>query len=701
MRNLLIILFFVFSSVLSATTYYVSTSGSNTNNGLSTTTPWQTLQYAESRATAPGDIIALKRGDVWASTQVVAIKHGGSAGNPIIWDGSLWGSGANAVIRSSGNRSSGHDAIVNLIATSYVTFKKITVDGNNTRTFGIVIGGHSGFSNSTQNNEHHIVIDGCSILNIGNGGDYRLGLMAQTWTTDISDITIQNCILDGSDDEQLSLYPGKSQDGSSPREIRNVLIKNNTMTNWGRRGASTGYGMQINNKCTNVIIENNTLVQGPSGKGDAFHLESNENSLGYMPTGVIVRYNKITVTRSNDWCVIIQQGQAKKADFHNNLFIHGNNNTDTNGGAVWVIISGSPSYAGAELNFWNNTIYSKSGITFQNDCGTIGAVRLKNNIFYNGGSSDTGNPCLKNNTAGSTTHSNNAFFRAASTNYTKVICGGYKQTEAQLLVWEPTAIAGNPMFKSLGTDFHLQSGSPVIKKGVAISGVTKDLEGKSFGSPPDMGCYQTDGVLALPLYIRSVINEGSPRDIEVTYDVSLANVVPTSSCFTVKVNSVTRALSSVAIVGGAVKLTLTSPVAPGDVTTIAYTKPTTNPLQSTLGGQADSYLAKSVTNSVLTSITDPTDSTQAPMKITIFPNPAHHVLNLLCEYSSKYTAQDATVSPNSIKILDLSGKVVLERRLEAGRESHQIPINLKSGVFVVLLVSKGINLSSHKLIVYN
>ena len=112
MRKLFILIFFLISTLLKATTYYVSTTGSDSNNGLSTTTPWQTIQYAESHATAPGDIIALKKGDVWASTIVLAITHGGAAGNPITWDGSLWGSGSNASIKSSGNRGDPDNAIV-------------------------------------------------------------------------------------------------------------------------------------------------------------------------------------------------------------------------------------------------------------------------------------------------------------------------------------------------------------------------------------------------------------------------------------------------------------------------------------------------------------------------------------------------------------------------------------------------------------
>jgi hypothetical protein len=79
-----------------------------------------------------------------------------------------------------------------------------------------------------------------------------------------------------------------------------------------------------------------------------------------------------------------------------------------------------------------------------------------------------------------------------------------------------------------------------------------------------------------------------------------------------------------------VTLTLASPVAHGDAVTIAYTKPSTNPLQTTAGGQAESFSAQSVTNKIaapvnsppLIDISSPTKSTGfiAPATITIEAN---------------------------------------------------------------------------------
>jgi hypothetical protein len=109
----------------------------------------------------------------------------------------------------------------------------------------------------------------------------------------------------------------------------------------------------------------------------------------------------------------------------------------------------------------------------------------------------------------------------------------------------------------------------------------------------------TNNVLQLPVYGSSVIADVTSSILEMTYSLSLANVVPATSAFAVLVNAVARTVNSVAIVGGKVQLTLASAIIYNDVVTVAYTKPATNPLQTTAGGLAISITAQSVTNNVL------------------------------------------------------------------------------------------------------
>jgi len=132
----------------------------------------------------------------------------------------------------------------------------------------------------------------------------------------------------------------------------------------------------------------------------------------------------------------------------------------------------------------------------------------------------------------------------------------------------------------------------------------------------------------VPVYTASVINEATPSRLEISYNLSLANIIPAASAFAVRVNSVTRSVSSVSVSGTKVLLTLASPVVYGDAVTVAYSKPSSNPLQTPEGGQAASFTAKTVTNNrnapppnqpPVISISSPTKSEAfvAPATITI------------------------------------------------------------------------------------
>ena len=145
-------------------------------------------------------------------------------------------------------------------------------------------------------------------------------------------------------------------------------------------------------------------------------------------------------------------------------------------------------------------------------------------------------------------------------------------------------------------NFHLQSTSPCINKGVNVE-LTNDFEGNTINAQPDIGAYEFY-LLPTPIYKSSAIENTTPSLLEMTYDINLANIVPATSAFTVLVNSAERAVNAVAISGTKVQLTLASAIAFGDVVTIAYTKPAVSPLQTTSIGMAASVTAKAVTNNI-------------------------------------------------------------------------------------------------------
>jgi uncharacterized repeat protein (TIGR02059 family) len=108
-----------------------------------------------------------------------------------------------------------------------------------------------------------------------------------------------------------------------------------------------------------------------------------------------------------------------------------------------------------------------------------------------------------------------------------------------------------------------------------------------------------DFVLKNPIYfIGAVVENTSSDKVVMTYSKTLADIVPDVTAFTVNVNNINRSVSAVAIDGMGVLLTLSSPVVNGDVITVSYTKPATDPLQTGEGNQAASITPQSVTNNV-------------------------------------------------------------------------------------------------------
>jgi uncharacterized repeat protein (TIGR02059 family) len=104
---------------------------------------------------------------------------------------------------------------------------------------------------------------------------------------------------------------------------------------------------------------------------------------------------------------------------------------------------------------------------------------------------------------------------------------------------------------------------------------------------------------SLPLYVSSVIENGNPSLLAMTYSLSLDPAsIPDASAFKVTVDTIDRSVSSVAISGAIVQLILASPVLKDEIVTVAYTKPADKSLQTPEGLQAESFSTQNVTNNV-------------------------------------------------------------------------------------------------------
>src|ERR1035437_4204072 len=133
MKNALIAIFLVLSTIASATDYYISSSGNDSNNGLSSSTPWKTITKVNSSFSTlkPGDRILFNRGDTFYGTLIVTAS--GSPGNPITIG--AYGTGETPIITGfttiSGWTNEGN-GIYSKVITSEAQTNMVTIDGVNT-----------------------------------------------------------------------------------------------------------------------------------------------------------------------------------------------------------------------------------------------------------------------------------------------------------------------------------------------------------------------------------------------------------------------------------------------------------------------------------------------------------------------------------------------------------------------------------------
>jgi hypothetical protein len=466
--------------------YYVSASGNNTNDGLTQSTPWQTIDYASAHATTPGCIVALKKGDTFTTTGGFAIYHGGTSGNIIVWDGALWGSGANAIIQLSGNTAY---AMMNIYACKYVTFWNITIDGNSKNMYdGICVGGYDGASpGSVQNNEQHITVLNCLVENCGdaNPAHWTCGIHVSPIHTAMDYIIVQGNTITRSNNHGIAWYSGV---GGYSYATTNSYCGSNTITKSGTGGVDPADNIHLSHNVQGLIIESNNITQGVEGSSNGISLDGMTD--GYCPSGVIIRYNDVRLV--NKSCIWVAQGGAVTLDCYYNKFY-----TSAISGSAGIYLDGTggADYTGANMKFCNNTICVDSGNAYNDGTNMATSVcTFRNNLLSGIGAGQYANALINiqsNNT--STTHSNNVLYRTDATNCVHITYnngGTYIYRNNTISGWEATAKVTDPLLTDrTGFIWTLQAGSPAINAGVDV-GLTVDYLGNLITGNPDIGCLE-------------------------------------------------------------------------------------------------------------------------------------------------------------------------------------------------------------------
>lgn len=330
-------------------TYYVSTSGSDSNNGTSSATPWQTLAKLDAMTSSftAGMVIALKRGDTWNETLYCYNCTAATLGNPIIY--TAYGSGALPIIDGQNTR----DRCVDFNNVEHVVVSNLTL--RNALFDGLAV------------REHAVDVVAYNISSSSCGRDC-FSHEATDGVTDQDNIEVSRCTAYSAG--RCGFFAHSITQAGSV----GVHYYNCKATYCGRTEANHGFSAFFANKVhwhgceaafTN-IVEGTGLPDtwpGSEGIGFAFDDESGNGSCTYC------------YTHDNKGPGIAAGHQADA-----NLIAY---NVSANNGGAGIVLNGDPAGSDNVLIYNNTCVDNDShGIEVLNP--TTGAL-IKNNIVANNG----------------------------------------------------------------------------------------------------------------------------------------------------------------------------------------------------------------------------------------------------------------------------------------------------------------------------
>lgn len=426
-----------------ATTYYVSTSGSDSANGTSTSTPWQTITKVNGFSFAAGDNIYFKSGETWTGT---LIPKSGSGGNYVTYG--AYGTGVKP--RLSNTSISGK---------TYIKIQGIKFSVTSGSNYPLIISDSSTY----------IWVDNCEIYAESGSTPYA----AARIYTNSNHNKITNCTI-----EHRNL--GYQSDALNLKFNANYnLIEGNTIGTASHyaltlEGANATYPSYV---CSYNVIRNNTITN-PQGAVVELQSRSNRN----LVEGNIISGGK--ATSSND-----STPRSFKLVNENNIIRKNVIKDNTDNAASGLSAIAYQYQSDPANNTLNNRIYNNTITTIKNRaleygnfepavC-TVSGNTHKNNIVYSNGSSyqlyissDGG---ISNNY-----FMNNIFYNAGVTNVVSV--SGTARSVAGIQSADPTHFYGNlQVSPNLDTSFQPQTGSPAIDAGTFLTTITSTTgSGTSF-----------------------------------------------------------------------------------------------------------------------------------------------------------------------------------------------------------------------------
>jgi hypothetical protein len=81
------------------------------------------------------------------------------------------------------------------------------------------------------------------------------------------------------------------------------------------------------------------------------------------------------------------------------------------------------------------------------------------------------------------------------------------------------------------------------------------------------------------------------------------------------------------------------------------------------------------------------------LPVKIYPNPAKEIITIRID--------ESTLAPDFMKILNLSGGIILSDKLDPDLKEFTVPLNLKNGIYIINLGSNNLTQFTQKLVIIN
>jgi hypothetical protein len=475
LRNLLVILalFTSISLAQSGATFYVSTSGSDSNSG-SYTAPWLTIQHAANTVTA-GATVYVETGTY---NEAVNFPNSGTASEPITFasypgdTATIDGTGLTCCTSnppSSGNETEG---LVTIVNGSYITINGFQIQNFTTSSpvptpAGVWITG-SGTGVQIVNNLVHNI----TTTSEKNGNAFGIAVYG-TSSTPITQLTI-------SGNQVYDLKTGNSETVNVDGNVTYFTISNNIVHDNDNIGIDAigfeGVGPTGSDQARYGEISGNTVYNisaiHNAGEGDEYDAD------GLYCDGC----EYVVFERNNVYSCDIAMEAASEHKGHDSSYVTIRNNLFYDSNAVGVTIGGYSSTVGGSdhVVIVNNTLYnnnvknqgaefqiqyhsgSQSGNIFENNIAYAGTQNVWIYSFVKGNSNYPAPPATLNwnlyySTKGYV--SGTSIDWAAKSNYATF--AAYQSGSGE----DKNSLVANPDFDSVGSNFDLQSNSPAINAG--------------------------------------------------------------------------------------------------------------------------------------------------------------------------------------------------------------------------------------------